>query len=815
MYVSPVTLGRDILQDLTAAQQAQFDQLHTSNTDWLPVNHSNPDEANWVDVDQDSNVGEAADLDDLLHTGTHSGRRRPQRSWEERGCNDSANWALQKARLVTAFLHWRHNGSTPARNETLQSEEPTYTVLVTDIFERSLRSLTSRSDEIYPNETLIHHGCLGSSPIAPTTAFSLYCLRFYRVMRSRCSTYSIEAFVKTLADLHRVPFRSYHVTQFTRAITTYDDIEFQLSANLRVLLGRANPDYRMKHNCPACSYELVGEAPLSPRKMFSMDGNSSLKRPRKGGASDPVVYTPSYFMPSSYVDMFQNEVKRVRPPTPPPEPLDDTQDDDPIIEPEPASIPAGVGPTDSELLTSSCATNWRAAQSQQCKKTSNIFEETGVFLACCRHGLIAVIVDKLSWHPMWLRDLGLEDFEWCERVFSSSNAVARCIHHASQSMRRRFLEWHYFRWDDDRFASSGQFLFRNYLQACSVVRACTTRIESFPLDSQVSDEEVDLLIKAEQDFLTSLKTEPVLDSLRVEYVNQLQTLALAEHNYKQAWGVQPHSLNTLDLSVAASSRIMQQRRSTQHRWIMASTAVERLEVELDIPVRWTPSTPEYVQTLKHSQEQKYRAAVDQLELLVLQRLFELSRLNIGGIGYKLCRHINKALKTWSKAIRTAVSCLNKLASNLTPPLPAIAVKDVLHHQFLAEFNFLRICREDVRRERWAQRQVREVVEARLHIRRAKEERTQVEVEACRLATFMADEQDQLVQLARSLESDGRVLEAQEVCLYGQHCEALNSVNCMWLRNLFAHPGFGGGAVLGVPVDVYPVPSAAKPIRDVM
>ncbi|QRV96945.1 hypothetical protein RhiJN_24964 [Ceratobasidium sp. AG-Ba] len=199
-----------------------------------------------------------------------------------------------------------------------------------------------------------------------------------------------------LAAAHTVSRRSskllpifivYHVTQFTRAITTYNDIEFQLSANLRVLLGHANPDYRMKHNCPACLYKLVGEAPLSPRKMFSMDGNSSLKRLRKGGASDPVVYTPSYFMPSSYVDMFQNEVKRVRPPTPPPKPLDDTQDDDPIIKPEPASIPAGVGPTDSELLTSSCATNWRAAQSQQCKKTSNIFEETGVFLACCRHGV--------------------------------------------------------------------------------------------------------------------------------------------------------------------------------------------------------------------------------------------------------------------------------------------------------------------------------------------------------------------------------------------------------------------------------------------
>ncbi|QRV92823.1 hypothetical protein RhiJN_20841 [Ceratobasidium sp. AG-Ba] len=63
----PLTLGRD-------HYKAQLDQLHTSNTNWLPVNHSNPDETNWVNVEQDSNVGEAANLDDLLHTGTRSER---------------------------------------------------------------------------------------------------------------------------------------------------------------------------------------------------------------------------------------------------------------------------------------------------------------------------------------------------------------------------------------------------------------------------------------------------------------------------------------------------------------------------------------------------------------------------------------------------------------------------------------------------------------------------------------------------------------------------------------------------------------------
>ncbi|KAG9086850.1 hypothetical protein FS749_003328 [Ceratobasidium sp. UAMH 11750] len=617
-----------------------------------------------------------------------------------------------------------------------------------------------------------------------------------------------------------------------------------------------------------------------------MDGNNSLKRLAKGGHADVGSYTGFYFLPATEVDIFQNEVTRIRPPTPPPEPSDDNPDIDIMNEPTQSSPPVGVGPTDGELLTSSCASNWRAAQAQQSTKTSSIFDETGVFLACCRHGLIAVIVDmirsgelakypmavvnklitthgddiviaydiacsffktlmrsaklartfeisrarmiipafhayahsrlcQLVWHPLWQSSLGLEDFEWCERVFSYSNAVARCTRHATRSMRHRFIELHFRRWDNDRYASIGRFLYQNFVQAMSVVQEYNAHILALPPDAQVTDEEVDSLIQAEQTYLTNLKTEPPRDALRVEYVTQLQALEVAEANYTKVWGVSPHSITLQENSEppVSSQSVLRQRRSAQQRLNAVCTAVERLENELEISHRWTLKMPEYVETLQYIKERKYRSAVDRLEFLLLQRLLELLRLNIAGIGYKLRRHISKALKNRSRAIRTAVTRLNSLAKDLGLPQPPVVFEDVLRHQFLAEFDFLRICREDVRNERWAQRSVRDAVEARLRIRRAKEERARVEIEARRLATFMADEEEQLRTLAERLERDGDVVHACNVRLYARQRECSNFHNRLWLCKLFSHPDFDGDSSFGIPKQAYPVPAADKPSRD--
>lgn len=42
--------------------------------------------------------------------------------------------------------------------------------------------------------------------------------------------------------------------------------------------------------------------------------------------------------------------------------------------------------------------------------------------------------------------------------------------------------------------------------------------------------------------------------------------------------------------------------------------------------------PEYTSTLQYVADRKYYAAVDRLEFLLTQRLGEIAKLNVGGLG---------------------------------------------------------------------------------------------------------------------------------------------------------------------------------------
>lgn len=57
-----------------------------------------------------------------------------------------------------------------------------------------------------------------------------------------------------------------------------------------------------------------------------------------------------------------------------------------------------------------------------------------------------------------------------------------------------------------------------------------------------------------------------------------------------------------------------------------------MEVKLGITNRWDPTRLEYLETLKYITRRKYHRALDDLQRLVVQRLFELHRLGLSGIG---------------------------------------------------------------------------------------------------------------------------------------------------------------------------------------
>lgn len=59
------------------------------------------------------------------------------------------------------------------------------------------------------------------------------------------------------------------------------------------------------------------------------------------------------------------------------------------------------------------------------------------------------------------------------------------------------------------------------------------------------------------------------------------------------------------------------------------------EALLNIEQRWSPESPQYKKTVKYIGERKYRRALDELERLVVQRMFELEKAGLASTSKHL------------------------------------------------------------------------------------------------------------------------------------------------------------------------------------
>lgn len=85
-------------------------------------------------------------------------------------------------------------------------------------------------------------------------------------------------------------------------------------------------------------------------------------------------------------------------------------------------------------------------------------------------------------------------------------------------------------------------------------------------------------------------------------------------------------------NVRWTSRVEASRRSAQEQVTVAIRAVADLETRMLLKDAWTEDTPEYKDTIKYIQQRQYHRALNRLEQLVVQRLFELSKANVVGMG---------------------------------------------------------------------------------------------------------------------------------------------------------------------------------------
>ncbi|KAI6143864.1 hypothetical protein EDD17DRAFT_1515474 [Pisolithus thermaeus] len=461
-------------------------------------------------------------------------------------------------------------------------------------------------------------------------------------------------------------------------------IAISLQAMMKVLcalqnaLGHDGPAWKLCGACPACAFEQPDEPPLSPAWLHSMDGNQSAKH-----------LDGDYFIPHAEVERFKDEVQD-RP-----------------------------GEAAREKQFTTCTDNWTTAKAIE-ENQIQVFEQTSIFVMACCHGFVECIAemkrsgelmkyglaavsrllnvcgeDQAVGHDVgcaskktiassslgnkvqekWLKvGFSNKDLETCKRIFSSSNNMAPLIHHASEFHWKQFLDLHFSQWDSDKYLELSKYV--ELLEKLNFAEATYGSI------TQVL-------------YLTYTPAEFT------------STAGLNE----SAW----QGTNTINAEYA----------STLQKYQLQLNVMANFECQHNIIDCWTPLHCEYINAHKYMKHCAFIRTVEELEGLVVQQMFELSKANLAKMGYKMHKHISKAISRCLAAICATLERYNKLAPHQHPPCPKLDYAEVISYSLLGEFSLLKHSHYEILEKPWALPDNCEMMMKYYKLQRSQEEITQL------------------------------------------------------------------------------------------
>ncbi|KAI6017609.1 hypothetical protein BKA83DRAFT_4058793 [Pisolithus microcarpus] len=782
-------------------------------------------------------------------------QRKDYRTRRDRVLLRNEAFSQQLPALTQAYLDWSYAWAKEKSKEYFpkfdddSGSAASWTVHVIDVYRAEKVTLGVRATDHFITSALIRQGVVPCSPIHPTTAVTFGALEFFRIARLRSPHFSIQAFVKTLCDLQGVTFQRYLCRQFTIAFDLYLQIRARVDSIVSQVLQRDSEDWRLKHACAACTYKLTGEPELKFKLLYAMDGNDSLKRvlrrlpdeiedghlPLSRDLPTGQVLTSSRYLSREYVNKF-----------------DVTGNTDPF--------------SDEDSDANPCAGRWKNMDDAKTRKAWGVYDETGIFIAVCRHGTCLLIVDmvqsgerakyplavvsklmtafgdglgggydigcrfqttlarstlgsqarvlnhtclvgafhghahrrlcQLSHLTLYVEGLGLEDLETCERTFSKSNALASTVRYATAFHRQQAINA-YFEHNDhfEVYANLTNFLFDNYKQALAIIRDGKTILPNLKRDLPIEDDNIFCRwLEEEKEYLEGLSCEPLEETLHMEYWQRLGKLEVSSQQLRDildTWNVfEPVGATTYGGDTRVTRRNETLRRHAQENYDRDLLLVQDLERKLSISRRWVPEDKEWQDAGRLVANREYRRALDNLESLVVARLFELTKMNRAGTGYKLRKHIAKALQTRSTAIKVALDRYNKCALAVRPPRQTLRWEQVVEYAFLADFDLLRDTREDISQRPWAHPTARFAIDTYFKMRRAEEEIERLNIEIRRVITYMRDEERFLRTCEEKISNIHPAL-AHQVSQRRKLHSQFNGSHLKRLHDIAILPGFSG------------------------
>ncbi|KAE9406005.1 hypothetical protein BT96DRAFT_751532, partial [Gymnopus androsaceus JB14] len=427
---------------------------------------------------------------------------------------------------------------------------------------------------------------------------------------------------------------------------------------------------------------------------------------------------------------------------------------------------------------------------QKCRTCVNAF-----------HGYSHNALCQQCFHPLNITGMGLEDLETLERLFSSSNQLASLTRYMSPYRRRIFIDMFFQQWDRDKYQNLATLLHNNYLQALKIIEEEGAQLESDLALKGLTVEDLEAYFLDESSHLKDLGKETEEDLHAVTYVEHLlryrELSAACENASDNFRSTIPEQYQYLSAEKSYSENFSETRRAETKRKFLVEARdkalfeVVKMEETMGVG-RWNVTDREYIETLQYINDRKYRKALEHLSKLIVQRLFELHKMNLSFTGYKMRTHIASALQRRSKAIRNAVKRYNAAAVGVGRP--TLDWAKVTHYTFLDQFNILQDTRHSVLDKKWADPVIRHLMKQHRRVQRAKEELLRCNIEIRRLQTFILDEHSRFDAVLGCIQNTAVWHPVND---YIQRRRAINQLLLSRIHETHALPGFTGDRTPGI------------------
>ncbi|KAK1230443.1 hypothetical protein PQX77_006472 [Marasmius sp. AFHP31] len=808
----------DTFNELNTTHQSHVD-LYSPEPDRITENEDldlpgfNVDEE-WVDEEADEEADEEEeeinmflDAQAAYRKSTNKRRRR------NKVVIDQRRWKEQLSAMTDGWMDYCYRRQLSRRFEGEMERFELTTV--NDVYYCSTIAIGKYTCDMYKSASLIRQGYFPCNPLVHSSVVTTQTLELFHSLFLRCPRLSIQPFIRALCDLQGYRFKNYLCIQFSQAYDVFISVKEEARRQARQSLNRDSPDWRSLNACPCCQYPVKDEPKLEFGFLAAMDGNDSLKRVERREVSEDgkpgkVKERPDereggggYFLSVEEVDSWERTNWK--------------------------NLPGYEESPPEGTKRTPCEEKWDNMKAGHVSKEKELFKETGIFAAACRHSFVLWVADMIKsgegrkyalaimnrflqaskrereekgLSPLasdqgWAYDIGCQFRETLRRSPLKSLSVEQRVriligilhgYGHNRLCQLEFLLLYIFLYHHDNFeayANLSKFIHDNYRQALEVQRLNVSVLDELKELGVRSGDDVYTWIREERQYLESRHQTPEEDTNTIELYKKLVLLKDCRARISAGRSV---FINHTESNTQSTHDLERSVRQAQETELTLLGEVHFYENRLKVDQRWEEGSEDWNRAKTMADMKDYREAVDKLEGLVVARIFELSKMHMAGTGYKMRQHLGKALKTRSAAIKTAVQKVNQAGSRLTPPRDPLDYDDIVDKTYLADLDFLRETRNDVREKIWAKPHVRELVTKYFKLWKSHVELDRLHVEIKRLITYMKEERNFLkAREAQVSQYDPHL--AQQIAIYRWERARFNELHRTRLRGIYKLEGF--------------------------